>query len=168
MKRTRCWVSALVLALAWLGCAPGAPKGPAFVPATHPGPSEILIYLYRQDSLGGMDTAKVRIDDDKIGPLIDGEYRAFLLAPGPHTLQASLLWMNFLPQSNNELNFTAKGGETVYLAIQVGYVLNKERVRESLPPGWNDERGELALFLKLMTEKQALLELRKMRRTDSR
>jgi hypothetical protein len=147
-----------------IGCAGGRPTGPVFEPLAPPDATATLLYVYRLDALRGVGGARVKLDDEKVGALRNGEYTAFVVDPGTHELRASVLWLGLIARSWNGLGLKTRGGETVYVRLRVATEASPEPPNAAEIPGRNDDRGGPALYLKIVPRQEALLELRAMRR----
>lgn len=104
-----------------LACAPTVPRGALFKPMSPPGANDTLVYVYRQDSLRGIDGVQVELDGEKLGRLLNGEYLAFLLDPGSHEIRARMDWFQIIPRSWNALGFTSQPGQTLYIRVWAAY-----------------------------------------------
>lgn len=145
------------------GCATGRPSGPAFERLAPPDASSTLVYIYRLDSLRGVDGAKIKLDGDRLVALRNGEYVAVVLDPGEHELDASLLWLGVIARSWNSLDLTARGGETLYVKLwaAIGGVAIPPGAAEL--PGQAARSGDVGLYMSRVSASEAQLDLRTMR-----
>ena len=152
-----------------LGCAPTVPQGAAFKPLAAPDAADTLVYVYRQDSLRGLSAVDLELDGENLGPLLNGEYLAFLLDPGSHELRARMKWLQMIPRSWNTLEFKSRPGQTIYLRVWGAY----EKGSKPIPTGLNiaqpsNENAKVGLFLGIQKPEIAETELKTMRRATGR
>ena len=156
------------LASGLTGCRMSGPDGPLFVAATQPGPGDTLVYVYRKDPLRGVPVADIKLDAEDMGELGNGEYLAFLVDPGQHALAARLWWMGVIPRSWNRIEFTAKPGQTVYLAVWAGYNPADGPAEELRASSGAEPATEVAVYLAQRGIDDAGRDLPEMRRTSGR
>ncbi|MEE3329125.1 MAG: DUF2846 domain-containing protein [Myxococcota bacterium] len=146
-------------------CAPTVPTGTSFKPLAPPDAQDTLVYIYRQDSLRGVDGVEIKLDGEKLGRLLNGEYLAFLVDPGHHELKARMKWFQVVPRSWNSLDFSSRPGETVYLRVWAAYDTQAGRdARSADPTASSDSPGDVGLFLGIQKPKVAMEELKSTRR----
>ena len=146
-------------------CAPTAPQGAFFKALAPPDAKDTLIYIYREDSLRGIDGVDIELDGENLGRLLNGEYLAFLVDAGPHELKARMKWFQLVPRSWNSLDFTTRPGETVYVRIWAAYDTPTGRnARSGDPTASSTDQGEVGLFMGIQKPKRAMEELEKTRR----
>lgn len=149
-------------------CTLSGPGGPLFVAATQPGPGDTLVYLYRKDPLRGVPAVDIKLDAQDMGELRSGEYLSFLVDPGRHALAARLRWMGVIPRSWNRIEFTAKPGQTVYLAVWAGYNPAHRPAEELRATSGAEPTTEVAVYLAQRSIDDAGRDLPEMRRTSGR
>ena len=147
-------------------CAPTVPKGASFKPLAPPDSKDTLIYVFRDDSLRGIGAVDIELDGEKLGNLLNGEYLAFLVDPGQHSLKARMKWLQIIPRSWNSLDFNTRAGETVYLRVWAAYQSTPGRSASYADPTAtsSDQDGEVGLFLGIQKPALAREELKSSRR----
>jgi hypothetical protein len=150
-----------------LGCA-GAPGGPRFEPLIEPGPADTLVYVWRHDSLRGVERVDLRLDDEKLGRVKNGEFLAFLLDPGQHELRVRLRWLDLIPRSWNGLSFEAKPGQTLFLRIWAQYQETPHLSDPGSAPGRPESEAKVVIFVAPWPAEDAMAELQRTRRAPRR
>lgn len=155
----------IILSLLHSGCAPTAPTGASFKPLAAPDSQDTLIYIYRDDSLRGVDGVDIELDGEKLGRLLNGEFLAFLVNPGQHELKARMKWLQVIPRSWNSLDFTSRAGQTLYLRVWAAYETTPTRGTEAANPASSaGGNGQVGLFLGIQKPDMGLQELKATRR----
>ncbi len=156
-------IALTVLTAILLGCATGRPSGSIFERLAPPDASSTLVYIYRLDTLRGVDGARLKLDGDKLVSLRNGEYVAVVLDPGVHELRAALLWVGLIPRSWNSITLTARGGETLYVKLwaATGEIAAPPGAAEL--PGRQERGGQVGLYMSRVSAEDAQVELRAMR-----
>ena len=152
------------LASLLLACAPTVPTGSLFTRLAPPDPDDTLVYVYRQDSLRGVDGVDIELDGENLGRLLNGEYLAFLIDPGRHEIRARLKWLQTIPRSWNSLDFMSRPGQTLYVRVWAAYQHEPGPMpgRTTLAP--SNEKAKVGLFLGLQKPELAKQELESTRR----
>jgi hypothetical protein len=145
------------------GCA-GTPDGPSFAPLIEPRPDDAMVYVWRKDSLGGIGSVDLRLNGEKLGMMRNGEFLAFLLDPGEHTLRARLRWLELIPRSWNGVDFEAKPGQTLFLRVWAQYQETPSVAPTGTAPGRPEGKAKVAIFMAPWAPDDAMLELEKTRR----
>ena len=156
-----------VLSCILVACAPTVPSGASFTPLAPPGPGDTLVYVYRQDSLRGVDGVEITLDGEKLGQLLNGEYLAFLIDPGQHSMKARMLWFQLIPRSWNSLDFTARPGQTLYLQIRAAYHQDSTHPAGRASPELSTKGTQVGLFMKVQRPDLAKADLLTMRRSPN-
>lgn len=141
-------------------CAPTVPRGAFFTPLAPPGANDTLVYVYRQDSLRGVDGVEIELDGEKLGRLLNGEYLAFLIDPGSHEIRARMQWFQFIPRSWNALGFTSRAGQTLYIRVWAAYHSQPVRPAAMDTRGPSSGGGKVGIFLGIQKPELAEQELK--------
>ena len=158
-----------VLSLLNPGCAPTNPTGASFKALAPPDSQDTLIYVYRDDSLRGVDGVDIELDGEKLGRLLNGEYLAFLVDPGQHELKARMKWLQVIPRSWNSLDFTSRAGQTLYLRVWAAYEATPSRgIEAANPASPSGQNGQVGLFMGIQKPDIGRKELKTTRRAAGR
>ncbi|MCH2185329.1 DUF2846 domain-containing protein [Myxococcota bacterium] len=154
---------AIVLAAISIGCA-GKPKGPRFEALAPPEAGSALVYIYRDDQVRGVGSARLKFDDEDLGQLKNGEYTALVVYAGRHTVGSALMWFGLFARSWNDLRFEVTSGQTQYIRLSASTLSLAAGPADATAPGRSDVKADVALLMNAVPQSTGSLQISTMRR----
>ena len=154
----------LALALVWVGCGGGPPRGPRFEPAAPPPAGRALVYVYRVDRVSGVGPIRIRVDGGETIELRNGEYAPLLLRSGGRRMQLSLPLFGGVSRGWNSVPFTAESGGTQFMRVWAG-VEEVDRGPQGRPddfgaPGRGDRYAGVNVFAAIWSTRESERDIR--------
>ncbi|MDG2051085.1 MAG: DUF2846 domain-containing protein [Myxococcota bacterium] len=139
------WIATL-LAIMSLGCA-GKPKGPLFEALAPPESGSALVYIYRDDVVRGVGSARLKFDGEDLGELKNGEYTALVVYAGRHTVRSALMWFGLFARSWHKMDFEVTSGQTQYIRLSASTQSLAAGPAAATAPGRSDDKADVALLM---------------------
>ncbi len=159
MSQKQLLLCSLLCVVVLAGCQSGRRVGAVFTPYSPPSADDSLVYLYRVDSLRGVDPVDVRVDDERVGDMRNKEYLVLVLPPGEHSVAVRRRWLGLVPLAWTDHTFRTEAGSITYVRMWAGYEEHEIPGAANSAPGRSDGSTSVSLFVSRWGERKAVPEI---------